>query len=270
MQIKVADFVSSYVFLDYIRGGCQLNLIAAIDFTQSNGNPNNPTSLHYQHTTEGNAYERALRAVGEILLNYDSDQKVPMYGFGLKYKGQPNHAFPLNFNPDDPEVCGIENMLTVYRQAVMNVDLFGPTVLKKIIRLTIDKATEAQINQVNQQYFILMIITDGKIDDLAETIKAVVAASYLPISIVIVGVGTDKFESMNRLSGNNGELVDNDQRKWLQDIVHFVPFNQFEGSSTLLTNEVLKEIPEQLERCFNFMGITPNPALTQMTINVNE
>ena len=33
-------------FLEYIFGGCELNLAIAIDFTLSNGDPNNSDSLH--------------------------------------------------------------------------------------------------------------------------------------------------------------------------------------------------------------------------------
>lgn len=33
-------------FLDYVRGGMQLNLVCAIDFTGSNGVPSRPESLH--------------------------------------------------------------------------------------------------------------------------------------------------------------------------------------------------------------------------------
>lgn len=34
-------------FLDYIKGGMALNFLCAIDFTASNGSPNDPTSLHF-------------------------------------------------------------------------------------------------------------------------------------------------------------------------------------------------------------------------------
>jgi hypothetical protein len=33
-------------FLEYIFGGCSINLNVAIDFTGSNGHPDNPNSLH--------------------------------------------------------------------------------------------------------------------------------------------------------------------------------------------------------------------------------
>lgn len=35
-------------FLDYVRGGCEISVMVAIDFTASNGAPSLPTSLHYQ------------------------------------------------------------------------------------------------------------------------------------------------------------------------------------------------------------------------------
>jgi hypothetical protein len=36
-----------FTFLEYIFGGCEISLSLAVDFTLSNGNPNDPESLHY-------------------------------------------------------------------------------------------------------------------------------------------------------------------------------------------------------------------------------
>ena len=44
-------------------------------------------------------------------------------------------------------------------------------------------------SQTNQKYTILLILTDGEITDLADTKRAIIRASHLPISIIIVGVG---------------------------------------------------------------------------------
>jgi hypothetical protein len=44
------------------------------------------------------------------------------------------------------------------------------------------------------QYFVLLIITDGIISDMQQTIDAVVDASFLPMSLIIVGVGNEDFE----------------------------------------------------------------------------
>ena len=53
-------------FLDYIFGGCEMGLHVCIDFTMSNGPPSNPQSLHYLDPNK-NQYDRAIRAVGQIL-----------------------------------------------------------------------------------------------------------------------------------------------------------------------------------------------------------
>ena len=92
----------AFSFLDYISGGCQINLVCAIDYTASNGDPRSPKSLHFQviisprahplqvHLTprqdphRPNEYQRANKAVGDILLAYDSDGNVPVYVFGAK------------------------------------------------------------------------------------------------------------------------------------------------------------------------------------------
>ncbi|CAK6972665.1 copine-9 isoform X2, partial [Scomber scombrus] len=88
---------SEYTFVDFIRGGTQLNFTVAIDFTASNGNPSQPTSLHYMSPYQMNAYAMALKAVGEIIQDYDSDKLFPAYGFGAKLPpdGKISHAFPL-------------------------------------------------------------------------------------------------------------------------------------------------------------------------------
>lgn len=43
------ETVKAYSFLDYIRGGTELACTISIDFTGSNGNPNDPKSLHYHN-----------------------------------------------------------------------------------------------------------------------------------------------------------------------------------------------------------------------------
>ena len=53
-------------FLEYVFGGCEINLNIAIDFTLSNGPPHAFDSLHNRDPNK-NEYLQALRAVGNIL-----------------------------------------------------------------------------------------------------------------------------------------------------------------------------------------------------------
>lgn len=47
-------------------------------------------------------------------------------------------------------------------------------------------------------------MTDGVITDMDQTKQAVVAASGLPMSIIIVGVGSADFQMMEELDSDDG------------------------------------------------------------------
>ena len=55
---------------------------------------------------------------------------------------------------------------------------------------------------VSQQYFILLMLTDGAISDMNNTKLAIIEASRLPMSIIIVGVGNADFDAMNELDAD--------------------------------------------------------------------
>jgi len=45
-------------------------------------------------------------------------------------------------------------------------------------------------------YQVLLILTDGCIHDIEETINEIINAEKLPISIIIIGVGKEDFTNM--------------------------------------------------------------------------
>jgi hypothetical protein len=80
-----------------------------------------------------------MQAVGQILLDYDDDKQVPMYGFGAKPKF-PNmqsriasHCFPLTGNHNNPNAQYLEGMMQVYQYAIQHVELAGPTLFCPLI-----------------------------------------------------------------------------------------------------------------------------------------
>ena len=68
------------------------------------GNPSQSTSLHYMNPYQMNAYAMALKAVGEIIQDYDSDKMFPALGFGAKLPpdGRVSHEFPLVSQTQSP------------------------------------------------------------------------------------------------------------------------------------------------------------------------
>ncbi|XP_040058731.1 copine-9 isoform X1 [Gasterosteus aculeatus] len=257
---------SECTFVDFIRGGTQLNFTVAIDFTASNGNPSQPTSLHYMSPYQMNAYAMALKAVGEIIQDYDSDKHFPAYGFGAKLPpdGKISHAFPLNSNTETPNCVGIEGVLEAYFQSLRTVQLYGPTNFAPVVNQVARCAAEVTDGS---QYFVLLMITDGVISDMAQTKEAVVNAASLPMSIIIVGVGPAEFDAMEELDGDEVR-VSSRGRIAERDIVQFVPFRDYidrSGNQVLsmarLAKDVLAEIPDQLLSFMKSRGIEPRPPL---------
>lgn len=67
LMLEQFQVVTLPTFMDYLRGGLQLNLVVAIDFTGSNGIPTSPTSLHYLSPNKPNEYQLALQGIWQIL-----------------------------------------------------------------------------------------------------------------------------------------------------------------------------------------------------------
>uniref|UniRef100_A0A8C5CKL1 Copine VIII n=1 Tax=Gadus morhua TaxID=8049 RepID=A0A8C5CKL1_GADMO len=240
----------------------QINFTVAIDFTASNGNPSQPTSLHYMSPYQLNAYAMALRAVGEIIQDYDSDKMFPALGFGAKLPpdGRVSHEFALNGNPQNPYCSGIEGVMEAYYQSLKSVRLYGPTHFSPVINHV---ARYASAVTDGSQYFILLIISDGVITDMAQTKESIVNAASLPMSIIIVGVGPAEFDEMIELDGDE-ERISSQGRLAERDIVQFVPFRDYvdrRGNHILsmarLAKEVLAEIPDQFLSYMRTRGIKP-------------
>ena len=241
-------------FLDFISNGTELSFTVAVDFTASNGNPQDSRSLHFIDPSGApNQYVAAIKAVGEIIQDYDSDKMFPALGFGARIPpdGKVSHEFFLNLTTD-PYCAGVDGILAAYHQSLYNVQLYGPTNFSPVIRHVARFARAFQSDPSN--YFVLLIITDGIITDMEATKSAIIDASDLPLSIIIVGVGQEDFSAMEELDSDDA-LLSHNGKTAKRDIVQFVEMQKFVsgvGTHRLnwnkehLAREVLFEIPEQL------------------------
>uniref|UniRef100_A0A8C9T1W8 Copine 8 n=1 Tax=Scleropages formosus TaxID=113540 RepID=A0A8C9T1W8_SCLFO len=275
----IGEFTTSYRELS--RGQSQFNVYEVINPKKKGrkkkylnsgtrhplctGNPAQPTSLHYMSPYQLNAYGMALKAVGEIIQDYDSDKMFPALGFGAKLPpdGRVSHEFALNGNPQNPYCNGIDGVMEAYYQSLRSVQLYGPTNFSPVINHV---ARYAASVKDGSQYFVLLIITDGVISDMAQTKEAIVNASCLPMSIIIVGVGPAEFDAMVELDGDEVRISSRG-RYAERDIVQFVPFRDYVDrtgnhilSMARLAKDVLAEVPDQFLSYMKTRGIKPAPA----------
>lgn len=241
-------------FLEFVTGGTEISLIVGIDFTGSNGDPSSPSSLHYQNPTGfPNEYMQAIRTVGDVVAPYDNDRMFPAYGFGanLTTMNRTSHCFALNGNEQNPFCYGIDGVLSSYVSSFSWLTLSGPTNFAPIITNVCNLAAQSPYGD---KYYILLMITDGVITDLNETLAVLRRAVDLPVSIIIVGVGNAGFENMDVLDDDDGKLG------FKRDVVQFVPFRNYKTVPIAkLAKDTLVEIPKQLVSYMTQHGIQPRP-----------
>ena len=261
-------FEERFAFVEYLFAGLNIAMILAIDFTASNMDPSNPHSLHY-FDPQKNQYIAAISSVGSILEYYDTDKMIPVLGFGARIQNMgdvTSHCFALNGNIFAPEVPGIYGVLDLYKKNLMKLKFSGPTHFSSILRYVSNMVEAYMKRGFINTFFVLMIITDGEIHDMNETIDEIVRSSHLPLEIIIVGVGNEEFKNMDILDADDVPLVSSKYGKMKSDIVQFVPLRNYINNPQMLASETLQELPRQVS---DFMkSVNANPQTITSMSNV--
>ena len=252
-----SEITQKFTFLDYLKSGIKIALSIGIDFSTSHILSSNYDTLH--SIQGGNDYERAIISCANILGYYDYDQLFPVFGFGAiinsSYSNEPSTCFNLNF-AENPDIYTISNVLKAYRDCIQQnmLTFSGHSQFTPLIRKVISRINQRDIFE----YHILLILTDGLIDDLQQTIDILVEASLLPLSVIIVGIGNGDFKNMEILDGDQIPLTSSSGKKRMRDLVQFVPFSKYQNNAEKLSMEVLAEIPRQIVEYYQFKNLNPN------------
>ncbi|MBA0571929.1 hypothetical protein Golob_002298, partial [Gossypium lobatum] len=207
----------------------------------------NRRSLH--HIGDGsNPYEQAISIIGKTLAAFDEDNLIPCFGFG---DASTHDQDVFSFYPDERFCNGFEEVLSRYRELVPHLRLAGPTSFAPIIEMAM-----TIVEQSGGQYHVLVIIADGQVTRSVDTqrgqlspqerktVDAIVQASKLPLSIILVGVGDGPWDMMKEFDDNiPARAFDNFQFVNFTDIMSKnVPPSRKETEFALAA---LMEIPSQ-------------------------
>ncbi|KAJ0878716.1 putative copine, von Willebrand factor A-like domain superfamily [Helianthus annuus] len=216
------------------------NFILGIDFTKSNewtgSRSFHRKSLHHIGD-DLNPYEMVISIIGKTLAAFDEDNLIPCYGFGdgmvlygsnlffisiLTYIRVRKNLFNFYliaasthdqevfiFYPEERCYNGFEEVLSRYRELLPHLKLAGPTSFAPVI----EKAMTI-VEESGGQYHVLVIIADVQVTRSVDTgrgqlspqeqktVDAIVEASKLPLSIVLVGVGDGPWDTMKEFNDN--------------------------------------------------------------------
>lgn len=181
-----------------------------------------------------NPYQTVISILGRTLEPFDDDKLIPAYGFGDRTTAD---RAVFNFNPNGAPCQGFEEVLRRYNEIVPRIQLAGPTSFAPIIREAIKTV------KMTKSYHILVIVADGQVTNLRETVDAIVEASNYPLSILLVGVGDGPWEQMEDFDDNLP------QRRF--DNFQFVDFHttmvRNDGNEVVFATQAMMEIPDQFK-----------------------
>lgn len=149
-----------------------------------------------------------------------------------------NSVLPLMYpDQEDPHFCGFDAVRKAYEHIAPQIEMSGPTTFAPMIKqaIEISKGT-------NNQYIILLLLTDGDVSDMDADMKALQEASNYPLSVVAVGLGDGPFKRMRILEDNiSGRKFSN---------FHFVNFTKIEAKECaspelMLATAMMQKIPYQ-------------------------
>lgn len=256
IAVDRCDFARGYSFAECLQSGVQINIAFSIDFTASNGDPLQPQSLHHYDPRVPNDYIRAMLAVSNVVQEYDNGRVFPAFGFRaiIPFTSGTSHFFPLNGNCTNPYLSGMQAVVDTYAALLPMLQLSGPTNFAPTIRTMAEGA-----RQERGVYTLLLILTDGAITDMQDTIDVIVTVDDAPLLIVIIGIGNADFTSMEQLDGDVAPFRDRRGVATRRDSLQFVPFSRFTDKQPAhLAAEVLHEVPRQVEVWGQPSGVHPS------------
>ncbi|KAJ9464398.1 Protein BONZAI 3 [Diplonema papillatum] len=276
-----AQLLTSYSFLDYVKRGFEISCSMAIDFSSSNGaRTSSKKSLHFIDPVDPiknpNAYCRAIGTICKVVGRYATDQMFPCFGFGAVLDGKVHHSFPMSLDKNAVEIQGEMALKRAYVRCVESLVPCEPTCLAPVLRLSMERAKEKERhNPTKPSYQLLVIFTDGTIDDYTEAADVLVEASAAPMSVLIVGLGDGDRE----VSGDNGfrkvrDLARSDLRSVItgrslrRGVANFVAWNDFKSSPTHdFARAALALVPKHFLSWVEMKGISLDSEHSETDLN---
>lgn len=244
--------------LQYISGGCELEVMFAVDCTVWNGDWRRQSSLHYHSSTWLNDYQAAIHKIANIYSSFDGTHDFTLWGFGGIVNGALQHCFPLGEKLPDADAL-VQAYDETFSGGNLELEL-GPTAeIKHVVETAMYRAIS--MSRGRQCYSTLVILSTGNVSDVRDSIDTVcTAAEDAPLSIVVIGVGDNDFRRLEELTGDEtGKLRHSNGVPVARDVVQFVAYPDFHGNVSKCVSEALSEVPEQFVEFYTSNGIEPRP-----------
>jgi hypothetical protein len=192
---------SHYSFMDlYSKHGINIVPIVAVDYSLANLTFNQQQyTIHTLKENTPNDYIDCLGSIGKAFHHFN--RFMLSYGFGAKTVMDPSmptsNVFATSGDFKKPFAKNGEELINNYKSTLKNVTLSLPAVQSDIVKFVCDLAEREGQDSIKdiKNYYVLVIMMAGMVDDFRETIRQMLRAQDLPLSILVIKMGANKEEN---------------------------------------------------------------------------
>ena len=235
---------------EFVGSGIKLNTFLAFDFSDGLNKQTRKKSI--------DNYSKIISNLINKIFFYAKQQSIYLYGFGAEFNNHDVDLFNLNDEEDFP--IRLEKVQRVFKSKQESIKPKKMIVLSKLIRKItkiIFKLYEAR--NYNVLFLFLREIPDNK--DKQEIIDALIEASYLPLTIIIIGEGNNDFNQLKEFFGDKVNEASSGMIKNRDNILFTDFYNNFNEDEESFTQCCLEELSKQMIEFYDLIKVSPQQIL---------
>jgi len=247
-----------YTYFDFIKHGIKLKCYIGIDFTKG--------SDHILKKEE-NQYLQAIAGFRETLFSFVRDFKVFGYGAKINETNEKPGFFKMNFNDKDL-LHGYTEIEKSYKECLKKISFCEEDYLSPLIeniKNLISKNYELNIYNI----FFLLISNPPVKEDYQKCIDLFISNTFLPLSVIVVGIGDKEFKEIKHLISKNRKCSSEGIER-ARNNVYFVSMKDCNYNNEILKNKCLKEIPKQVVEFYKINKTSPDDVKEKKLENINK
>ena len=234
---------------DFIKSGIKLNSFMAFDF--SDGKNKQPRKLSIEN------YSKIINNLNQKIFFYSGSKSTYLYGFGGKMNKKED-LFNLNEVEDFPIALSKFNKVFDSKKNIIIPKK------KVLISLLIRKITKIIYNLYEARHYNVLYIFERELPDSGdkqELIDAFIEASYLPLTIIIIGEGKNDFNKLKELFSDKINEASSGMLKNRKNILFADFYNDYKENEEKLTHWCLEELSKQMIEFYELIKTTPEKIL---------
>ena len=236
--------INNYSLFDYISAGISFDSYIGIDFSDK---------ILNTFDIENNQFMRAIRGFRETL--FDFVRIFEVYGYAAKLKNENNKPYFNLSQNEDPKLKGYTNIKDAYQKCLNQIE-YNENTLSPLLKLIKTKIYE-KYNFAKYNIFFLLISNCPKNEDIQNCIDDFIENSFLPLSIVIIGIGSKDNEFKNIQNLYNKDIDSKKGIKKQRDYIYFISMKECNMDDNILKNKCLKEIRRQMVEYYKLVNTKP-------------